>query len=118
MFKQAPRLAGIDAWTRIIRLIDDGRGIRLEQLRNEMRMIRACPIKSLGGVTVSVADYENQVRDYVEAGGRQPPEDELKLDLNANLANELGDHLSVRVIDHSASYQVFRDFMFTLARSL
>ena len=61
MFRQAPRLAGIDAWRRIIRLIDNGRGIRLEQLRNEMRMIRAYPIKSLEGVSVGVAEYENRV---------------------------------------------------------
>ena len=59
MFRQAPRLAGIDAWRRIIRLIHDGRGIRPEQLRNEMNMIRTYPIKSLEGVTVCVAEYEN-----------------------------------------------------------
>ena len=41
MFKQAPRLAGIDAWRRIIQLIDNGRVIRLEQLPNEKDMIRA-----------------------------------------------------------------------------
>ena len=46
MFRQAPRLAGIDAWRRIIRLINNGRGIRVEQLCNEMRMIRAYPIKA------------------------------------------------------------------------
>ena len=90
MFKQAPRLAGIDAWRRITRLIDNGRRIRLEQLRNEMRMIRAYPIKSLEGVVVGVAEYENRVRDYVEAGERQPLEDETKSDLNAILPNELG----------------------------
>ena len=119
MFKQAPRLAGIDAWRRIIRLIDNGRGIRLEQLRNEMRQIRAYPIKSLEGVTVGVAEYENRVRDYVEAGGRQPPEDEMKSDLNAILPNELGDHLSVRVTDHNLSYQAFRDFVvYTCAQLL
>ena len=119
MFKQAPRLAGIDAWRRIIRLIDNGRGIRLEQLRNEIRQIRAYPIKTLEGVTVGVAEYENRVRDYVEAGGRQPPEDEMKSDLNALLPNELGDHLSVRVTDHNLSYQAFRDFVvYTCAQLL
>ena len=106
MFKQAPRLAGIDAWRGIIRLIDNGRGIRLEQLRNEMHemhVIRAYPIKSLEGVAVGVAEYENRVRDYVEAGGRQPPEEEIQSDLTAILPNELRDHVSVRVTDHNMS---------------
>ena len=33
MFKQAEVCEGIDAWRRIIRLLDNGRSIRLEQLR-------------------------------------------------------------------------------------
>ena len=44
---------------------------------------------------MSVAEYENRVKDYLEAGGRQPPGDEMKSDLNAILPNELGDLLSV-----------------------
>ena len=119
MFRQAEVCEGIDAWRRIIRLLDNGRSIRFEQLRNEIRMIRAYPIKTLEAVTVGVAEYENKINDFVEAGGRRPPEDELKSDLNAILPNELGNHLTVRVTDHGQSYQQFRDFViYTCAQLL
>ena len=119
MFKQAEVCEGIDAWRRIIRLLDNGRSIRFEQLRNDIRMIRAYPIKTLEAVTVGVAEYENKINDFVEAGGRRPPEDELKSDLNAILPNELGNHLAVRVTDHNMSYQQFRDFVvYTCAQLL
>ena len=119
MFKQAEVCEGIDAWRRIIRLLDNGRSIRIEQLRNEIRMIRAYPIKTLEAVTVGVAEYENKINDFVEAGGRRPPEDELKSDLNAILPNELGNHFAVRVTDHNMSYQQFRDFVvYTCAQLL
>ena len=111
MLEQAEVCAGLDAWRRIIRLIDSGRTIRLEQLRNEMRSIRAYPIRNLEGVTVGVAAFENKIKEYVEAGGRKPPEDEMKSDLNAILPAELGDHLTVRVSDPQQPYAVFRDFV-------
>ena len=119
MLEQAEVCAGLDAWRRIIRLIDSGRTIRLEQLRNEMRSIRAYPIRNLEGVTVGVAAFENKIKEYVEAGGRKPPEDEMKSDLNAILPAELGDHLTVRVSDPQQSYAVFRDFVvYTCAQLL
>ena len=40
-----------------------------------MRTITAYPIKSLEGVTVGMAQYENNVEDFVEAGGRQMSEE-------------------------------------------
>ena len=111
MFKQAEQCAGIDAWRRVVRFIDNGRTIRLEQLRNEMRMIRTFPIKNLEGVAVGVAAFENKVREFVEAGGRQPPEDEMKSDLNAILPADLGDHLTLRVTDPHQSFAAFREFV-------
>ena len=111
MFKQAEQCAGLDAWRRVIRFIDNGRTIHLEQLRNDMRMIRTFPIKNLEGVAVGVAAFENKVREFVEAGGRQPPEDEMKSDLNAILPAELGDHLTLRVTDPHQSFAAFREFV-------
>ena len=111
MLEQAEVCAGLDAWRRIIRLIDSGRNIRLEQLRNEIRSIRAYPIRNFESVTVGVAAFENKIKEYVEAGGRKPPPDEMKSDLNAILPAELGDHLTVRVSDPHQSYADFRDFV-------
>ena len=85
MFKQVGECQGINAWRCIIRLIDSSRGILLEQLRNQVMMTRAFPIKSLKGVTVGIAEYENKISDFVESSGRQPPEDDRKSDSNAIL---------------------------------
>ena len=110
MYKQAAQCNGIDAWRRIVRFIDSGRNIRFEQLRQEVRMIRSFPIKNLEGVTVGIASFENKIKEYIEAGGRPPPHDEMKSDLNAILPAELSDYLTVRVTDVQQSYEAFRDF--------
>ena len=73
---------------RIIWLIDSGRIVRLEQLRNEMLSIRAYPIRKLEGVTVGVAAFENKIKEYVEAEGRKTRDDEMKSDLGAILTAE------------------------------
>ena len=109
MYKQAAQCNGIDAWRRIVRFIDSGRNIRLEQLRQEVRMIRSFPIKNLESVTIGIASFENKIKDYIEAGGRAPPQDEMKSDLNAILPHELSDYLTVRVTDTHQSYESFRD---------
>ena len=119
MLEQAEVCAGLDAWRRIIRLIDCGRIIRLDQLQNDMRSIRAYPIRNLEGVTVEVTAFENKIQEYVEAGGRKPPDDEMKSDLNAILRAELGDHRTVRVSDPQQPYVIFRDFVvYTCAQFL
>ena len=67
MFQQAAECAGVDAWRRIIRIIDNGRDVRFEQLRNEVRMLWTYSIKHLEGVAVGVASFENKIKEYVEA---------------------------------------------------
>ena len=57
-----------------------------------------------------MAQYENNVKDFVEAGGRQISEEEMKSDLAAILPAELGDYMTVRVTDARQSYESFRDF--------
>ena len=111
IFQQAADLAGFDAWRRLMRLIDSGRAIRLEQIRNEVRLIRAHPIKNLEGVAVGVAAFENKIQEFVEAGGRQPPDEEMKSDLNAILPAEVADHLTVRVTDRQQPYIAFKEFV-------
>ena len=92
-----------------MRFIDSGRDIRLEQLRQEVRMIRSFTIKNLEAVTIGIAAFENKIREYVEAGGRALPQDEMKSDLNAILPHELSDYLIVRVTDTHQTYEAFRD---------
>ena len=64
---------GIEAWRRLVRYIDHGREIRLETLRNEVRMIRGrFVIKNLEDVVVGIAKFENKISEFVAAGGKRP----------------------------------------------
>ena len=107
LFKQTGRLEGIQAWRRILRFIDHSSDGICKQLRREVRMARSHHIRSLVHVTMRIAKYENKIRDYVDAGCRQPPEDEPKSDLNAILPNELGEYVAVRCADPRQSYNSF-----------
>ena len=60
---------------------------------------------------MGVAEFENKIKDCVEVGGRQRPDDEMKSDLHAILPKELSDNFAVRVTDHSQSYLSFREFV-------
>ena len=91
-----------------MRLIDSGRAIRLEQIRNEVKLIRAHPIKNLEGVAVGVAAFENKIQEFVEAGGRQTPDEQMKFDFNAILLAEVADHLTVRVADRQKPYSTIK----------
>ena len=70
LFKQAGRLEVIQAWRRIVRLIDNVCDSECKQLRKEVRMACAHHIRSLVHVTMGIATYDNKIRDYVDAGGR------------------------------------------------
>ena len=89
LFKQAKRLNGVDAWRRVVRFIDHGRSIRLETLRREARMIHTKTIRNLEGVTIGMAEFENKIKEFVEAGGDKPSKEHMKSDLPAILPQEL-----------------------------
>ena len=60
------------------------------------------PVKAdqvAGGRYHGVAEFENTALDYVNAGGVQPGQDELKSDLNAILQPNLSEHLAIRISD-------------------
>ena len=68
------------------------------------------PIKNLEGVTVGIVSFENNIKESTDADGRQPPQDEMKLDLNAVFPAELSDSLSICATGVQQSYEAFRDF--------
>ena len=55
IFRGAEDLQGIDAWRRIIRYIDHGKSIKLEQMRREMKTQHLKPIKSMQNVAIGIA---------------------------------------------------------------
>ena len=93
IFKRAESLHGLDAWRRIVRHIDHGRSIRLGALRTEIRSLHLKPIKSLENVSLGIAEFENKINEYVEAGGKRPDEAEMKTDLLAMLPEGLRENL-------------------------
>ena len=77
--KAAETLNRVDAWRRILRYIDHGCGIRLEALRTEMRSIHSKSMKDLESVTFGVTDFDNKIREYIEAGGKPVDDAERRL---------------------------------------
>ena len=57
-FKKADDCNGLDAWRRVVRVIDNGPPQKLEELRDVVRDIHRRPIKDLEGVPESVAKLE------------------------------------------------------------
>ena len=112
IFKKTGTLMGVEAWRRISRFIDHGREVRLETLRNEVRMIRGrFVIKSLEEVIIGIAKLENKIDEYVEAGGTRPGDQEMKSDLNAALPPKLSELLCIKQSDPKMSYESFKDFV-------
>ena len=72
---------GIDAWRRLVRQVNHGRGIRLEMLRREVQELHARPIQSLEAIEEGVAVFDNTMTEYARAGGRESTDAEMKSDL-------------------------------------
>ena len=107
-FKRAATLNGLDAWRRMARYIDHGRGIRLETLRREVKMLHMKPIRNLEGVEQGIIEFENTMIEYAQAGGTTISDDEMKSDLLAILPLELRETLLWKAQD-GESFQKFRD---------
>ena len=69
IFKSAEDLNGLDAWRRVVRIIDCGLPLRLEELRGEVRMLHTRPMKDLEQVAAGIAEFEAKIKEYKEAGG-------------------------------------------------
>ena len=85
---------GLDAWRRMVRMIDRSLPLKLEQLRDQVRMIHTKPIKDLGGVAAGIAESETTLEEYAAAGGTGYETDSIrKSDLLSILHNKLREDL-------------------------
>ncbi len=115
MFNQAEELNGLDAWRRIVRIIDHGLPLKLEELRQEVRVIHTKPIKDLESVPVGIAEFEAKIKEYSDAGGKGfNSNDEMKSDLLAILPYKLREDLLWSAQD-PRDYQQFRDMVISQA---
>ena len=111
IFKSAEDLNGLDAWRRVVRIIDSGLLLRLEELRGEVRMLHTRPMKDLDQVNAGIAEFEAKLKEYKDAGGTGFDGDhEKKSDLLAILLAKLReDHLLTAA--GKESYIEFRDLV-------
>ena len=110
IFKGADALQGIDAWRRLIAYIDHGKNIKLEGMRTDMKMLHTRTIKNLETVLIGIAEFELQIKEYVECGGIEPTNEEKKSDLLRLLPEHLQDNLLWRATD-PGPYIQFRDMI-------
>ena len=119
MFRRATRLHGYDAWRRLIRHVDQGREIRLSELRRNMKFVQMKPIKNLSEVEQGVAEFENKIQEFVTAGGDGPSEEHMKDDLMQMLPEKIQSDLMYHSKHKSISFSEFRDLVvMTSARLL
>ena len=85
IFRGAEEMNGFEAWRRLVRYVEHGRPIRLQNITNEMKSSHSRPIKDMARVVIGIAEYENKYHDYLDAGGK--PYDDY--DLKNNLTNIL-----------------------------
>ena len=117
LFKGAAMLNGPDAWRRLTRYIDQGKAIRLESLRRDVKNITLRPIPSLDKIEEGIAEFENTLREYTDAGGTAFSEHEMKNDLLQILPGELSETLLWKATDDSG-FQKFRDHVITMAAKI
>ena len=111
MFKQAEMLNGLDSWRRIVRVIDNGLPLQLEQLRGEVRMLHTRPIKDLESVATGIAEFDAKLKEYSDAGGTGFDKDnEKKSDLLAILPARLREDLLWNA-SGKETYIAFRDMV-------
>ena len=94
MFKRSPMLNGLGAWRRIVRMIDSSLPLKLEQLRDQVRMIHTKPIEALESIATGAAEFETKLEEYGAAGGTGYESDSIrKSDLLAVLPHKLREDL-------------------------
>ena len=113
MFVRADReigeMNGIDAWRRLIRHIDHGLQLRLDDLRHEMKVMHLKPMKALADVEQGVAQFENSIYEFTQAGGVAPSDKEMKDDLLRMLPEKMQLDLLWQASKVEVGFSEFRD---------
>ena len=120
MVKAATVFNGLDAWRRVIRIIDNGLPHQLEDLRSEVRTIHLRPMKDIENVHTGIAEFDDTLRRYHEAGGTGWRDAaELKSDLMAILPLKMKeDPLVLQAKLSGATYHEFANMVRAQASQL
>jgi len=110
MFKEADKTNGLDAWRRVVRVIDSGSVHHLEDLREICRTIHLKPIKDVESLATGIVEYEAKIRAYKDAGGiGYSSSDEMKSDLKRILPSKLREELLWHSTNPNMNYDALRD---------
>ena len=115
LFKGADVLQGIDAWRIITRYISQGKDIRIETLRRDMRAAVARPIPSLEKMEEGIAEFEHAIKEYEDAGGEVYDPAMKKNDLLQILPGELSELMLWMATDQGKNFHEFKDHVITMA---
>ena len=106
-------LNGLEAWRAICRVIDQGRPLRLECLRRQLRVPEV--IKDLAAIPLGITKFEKLVKDFVAAGGERPTDAHMKSDLLEMFPEALRDQLFWHATEPSWNFSMFRARVVTTA---
>jgi hypothetical protein len=112
-FKRAGMLNGLDAWRRVVRIIEDTLPMRFEQLRRAAQMVHLKMIRDLDGIPNGVAEFETTLEEYEAVGGDKVSDQVRKSDLLAILPGKLQTDLLWNSTNPEWSYVKFRDHVLT-----
>jgi hypothetical protein len=115
LFKGADALQGVDAWRILTRYILQGKDIRIETLRREMKIAVARPISGLDKMEEGIAEFEYAIKQYEDAGGEAYDLEMKKNDLLQVLPGELSELLLWMATDKNQSFQGFKDHVITMS---
>lgn len=108
-FKRADMLNGLDAWRRVVRIIEDTLPMRFEQLRRAAQMVHMKVIKDLDGTPNGIAEFENTLEEYEAVGGARADDQTRKADLLSILPNKVQSDLLWKSTVPTETYEQFRD---------
>ena len=104
LFKGADDLQGVDAWRILTRYISQGKDIRIEQLRRDMKAVVARPITGLDKMEEGIAEFEHAIKQYEDAGGEAYDPAMKKNDLLQVLLGELSELMLWMATDQGKNF--------------
>ena len=100
---------GMEAWRRLYRMIHKGSLLQKHTLAMRIQSPGSY-LKDSGGIAVGIGRWEQDIRDYVAAGGQWPAQDAMIMNLCAALPTALRSNLIWRTNEFD-SYQAFKHYI-------
>ncbi len=100
-----PSLNGLEAWRALIWEINAGRDGRQWELGERVR--RPTPVTKYSEVSTAISSFDTLLEEYTAAGGRAPPDSELKQLLLQSFPQDLREALMLKATEPD-TYEQFK----------